>query len=67
MVWWFGDPAPCRGLADRDRGHRRPLVALGRDPLAELVVVQRLAVALAAARGLDPDNPRHLTRSVILA
>jgi CRISPR-associated protein Cas5a/b/c len=28
--------------------------------------VQRLAVALAAARGLDPDRPRNLSRSVIL-
>ncbi|KOV57232.1 SIS domain-containing protein [Streptomyces sp. MMG1121] len=37
------------------------------DPLAELVRIQRLAVAVAAARGLDPDQPRHLTRSVILA
>ncbi|OIJ93835.1 sugar isomerase [Streptomyces sp. MUSC 14] len=37
------------------------------DPLAELVRVQRLAVAVAAAHGLDPDRPRHLTRSVILA
>jgi glucosamine 6-phosphate synthetase-like amidotransferase/phosphosugar isomerase protein len=36
------------------------------DPLAELVRAQRLAVAVAAARGLDPDQPRHLTRSVIL-
>jgi fructoselysine-6-P-deglycase FrlB-like protein len=37
------------------------------DPMAELVKVQRLAVALAAARGLDPDRPRHLSRSVILS
>jgi fructoselysine-6-P-deglycase FrlB-like protein len=36
------------------------------DPMAELVKVQRLAVALAAARGLDPDRPRNLRRSVIL-
>jgi fructoselysine-6-P-deglycase FrlB-like protein len=36
------------------------------DPLARLVVCQRLAVDLAAARGLDPDVPRNLTRSVIL-
>ena len=36
------------------------------DPMAELVKVQRLAVALAAARGLDPDRPRNLSRSVIL-
>ena len=38
-----------------------------RDPMAELVRAQRLAVPLAPARGLDPDRPRHLTRSVILA
>ena len=36
------------------------------DPMAELVVAQRAAIALAAARGLDPDRPRHLTRSVVL-
>jgi glucosamine 6-phosphate synthetase-like amidotransferase/phosphosugar isomerase protein len=35
-------------------------------PLAELVRVQCLAVKLAEARGLDPDGPRHLARSVIL-
>ncbi|MFE1793640.1 sugar isomerase, partial [Streptomyces sp. NPDC059525] len=28
--------------------------------------VHRLAVAVAAVRGLDPDAPRNLTRSVIL-
>jgi fructoselysine-6-P-deglycase FrlB-like protein len=37
------------------------------DPLAELVRVQLLAAAAARARGLDPDRPRNLTRSVILA
>jgi len=37
------------------------------DPLARLVLCQRLAVERAAAKGLDPDNPRHLTRSVILS
>ena len=37
------------------------------DPLARLVLCQRLAVELAAARGLDPDTPRNLTRSVILS
>jgi fructoselysine-6-P-deglycase FrlB-like protein len=37
------------------------------DPLAELVRVQLLAAAVARARGLDPDRPRNLTRSVILA
>ena len=36
------------------------------EPLASLVLVHRLAIALAHARGLDPDNPRNLTRSVVL-
>jgi fructoselysine-6-P-deglycase FrlB-like protein len=36
------------------------------DPLAALVLAQRTAVALAEARGLDPDHPRNLTRSVVL-
>lgn len=37
------------------------------DPMAELVKVQRMAVALAEMKGLDPDHPRHLTRSVVLS
>jgi fructoselysine-6-P-deglycase FrlB-like protein len=36
------------------------------DPMAELVRAQRAAVALAKSKGLDPDNPQHLTRSVVL-
>ena len=36
------------------------------DPMAELVTLQRAAVALAQFRGLDPDQPQHLTRSVVL-
>ncbi|WP_307815742.1 SIS domain-containing protein [Myceligenerans indicum] len=36
------------------------------DPLVQLVQAQRLAVELAVARELDPDAPRHLTRSVVL-
>jgi fructoselysine-6-P-deglycase FrlB-like protein len=35
--------------------------------MAELVMAQRLAVALAGARGLDPDRPRYLARSVVLS
>jgi fructoselysine-6-P-deglycase FrlB-like protein len=37
------------------------------DPMAELVRIQRTGVALAEHRGLDPDRPRHLTRSVVLS
>jgi CRISPR-associated protein Cas5a/b/c len=38
----------------------------GLHPMARLVLMQRAAVALAQARGMDPDQPRHLTRSVVL-
>lgn len=64
-TWMFGE-AP-QGLAQQVRDTGALWVAGGLDPLAELVRAQRLAVAVAAARGLDPDRPRHLTRSVILA
>ncbi|MBL1098654.1 SIS domain-containing protein [Streptomyces coffeae] len=65
VVWWLGEGPSC--LADAEvTGPGGRLVGYGRDPLAELVVVQRLAVAIATARGLDPDRPRNLTRSVIL-
>ncbi|MEU5184347.1 SIS domain-containing protein [Streptomyces longwoodensis] len=64
-TWMLGE-AP-EGLAEQV-GATGALWVPGRlDPLAELVLAQRLAVAVAAARGLDPDRPRHLTRSVILA
>ncbi|MEV6110898.1 sugar isomerase [Streptomyces sp. NPDC051940] len=63
-TWMFGQ-APD-GLAEQVRGTGALWVAGSLDPLAELVRAQRLAVAVAAARGLDPDQPRHLTRSVIL-
>jgi fructoselysine-6-P-deglycase FrlB-like protein len=36
------------------------------DPLAELVRVHRLCLRKARDNDLDPDHPRHLTRSVIL-
>jgi glutamine---fructose-6-phosphate transaminase (isomerizing) len=37
------------------------------DPLAQLVIAQRLGMAMALAKGLDPDRPNRLTRSVVLA
>ncbi len=62
---WMLGPAPD-GLAEQVRATGGLWIDGGLDPLAELVRAQRLAVAVAAARGLDPDQPRHLTRSVIL-
>jgi fructoselysine-6-P-deglycase FrlB-like protein len=43
------------------------IVTTAQDPQAELVTVQRIAVATAQARGLDPDRPRYLSRSVVRA
>lgn len=37
------------------------------DPLIELALAQRFAVRTAEQRGLDPDSPRHLTRSIVLS
>ncbi|MGW1105656.1 SIS domain-containing protein [Streptomyces sp. NPDC002540] len=64
-TWMFGS-AP-EGLAEQVLATGARWLESDLDPLAELVRVQRLAIARAAARGLDPDNPRHLTRSVVLA
>lgn len=68
VVWPLGDVEPdllqdvaATGATVVDPG-------LGTlDPMAELILVQRTAVALAHERGLDPDRPRHLTRSVVLS
>lgn len=63
-VWVFGPSEP--GL-DRDvRATGATLVADDLDPLADLVRAQLLAVHRAQQQGLDPDRPRHLTRSVVL-
>ncbi|MBN9748201.1 sugar isomerase [Amycolatopsis sp. A1MSW2902] len=64
LVWSLGE-APA-GLADDVARTGARFVHHDLDPLAALVVAQRFAVALAARRGLDPDRPRSLTRSVIL-
>ncbi|MEU1056819.1 SIS domain-containing protein [Streptomyces sp. NPDC005876] len=64
-TWMLGEPPA--GLAEQVAETGALWIAGRLDPLAELVRAQRLAVAVAAARGLDPDRPRHLTRSVILA
>lgn len=64
VTWLFGEPPA--GLADDVARTGGTFVASGRDPMAELVRAQRVAVEAAARRGLDPDHPRALTRSVIL-
>ncbi|MER5888871.1 sugar isomerase [Streptomyces sp. NPDC001941] len=63
-TWMFGE-APA-GLAAQVGATGARWIEGRLDPLAELVRAQRLAVAVAAAKGVDPDRPRHLTRSVVL-
>jgi fructoselysine-6-P-deglycase FrlB-like protein len=64
-VWFLSDP-PASLPEEVAAAGALVLTPTG-DPMAELVKAQRLAVALAAARGLDPDRPRNLSRSVILS
>jgi fructoselysine-6-P-deglycase FrlB-like protein len=64
VVWMFGTPPA--GLADEVARTGATFISSERDPMAELVLAQRVAVALAIRGGLDPDSPRNLTRSVIL-
>jgi fructoselysine-6-P-deglycase FrlB-like protein len=81
VVWAFGEiPAQlaedveATGAAFVHARHHGGHAALGRwcggrsplDPMADLIVAQRVAVHLATSQGLDPDRPRNLTRSVVL-
>ena len=63
VVWLFGvdDTVLVSDIART----RATVVVAGRDPQAELVLAQRVAVATALVRDLDPDRPRHLARSVV--
>jgi fructoselysine-6-P-deglycase FrlB-like protein len=65
FVWILG--SPDEAVADDVRATGASVRVGSLDPMAELVMVQRLAVMLAESRGLDPDRPRHLTRSVVLS
>jgi fructoselysine-6-P-deglycase FrlB-like protein len=80
-VWAFGeipeglrDQVEATGAAFTHSRYNGGYAALGNwtggraplDPMADLVVAQRFAVLLATSQGLDPDLPRHLTRSVVL-
>ena len=65
VVWAFGE-VPDDLLADARRTGAT-VIASDADPLAGLIGAQRLAAALAERKGIDPDQPRALSRSVILA
>jgi fructoselysine-6-P-deglycase FrlB-like protein len=63
-VWIFGQPP--LGLLEDLEATDAFVECSDLDPMADLIKAQRLAVALAEAKGLNPDEPRHLTRSVQL-
>jgi fructoselysine-6-P-deglycase FrlB-like protein len=63
VVWLLGVDDPV--LVNDIRRTGATVVATDTDPQAELVLAQRVAVATAEVRGLDPDRPRYLARSVM--
>jgi fructoselysine-6-P-deglycase FrlB-like protein len=64
VVWCLGpEPDGLRGEV-QDTG--ATWIESSEDPMVALTLVQRVAVSNALARGLDPDRPRYLSRSVIL-
>ncbi|GAB3922268.1 hypothetical protein GCM10011575_14200 [Microlunatus endophyticus] len=65
LTWMFGD-APV-GLAGQVAATGAEFVDHDLDPLVDLVLAQRVAVARALLLGVDPDQPRNLTRSVVLS
>ncbi|QNE45526.1 sugar isomerase [Glaciihabitans sp. INWT7] len=65
LVWIFGEVQP--DLIADIAATGATVHADDLDPLVQLMQAQRLAVALAESRGLNPDTPRHLSRSVILS
>jgi glucosamine--fructose-6-phosphate aminotransferase (isomerizing) len=65
LVWSLGDVPAELDEAAHSAGATAYRDRL--DPLAQLVLAQRFALAMAARRGLNPDRPRLLTRSVVRA
>lgn len=65
IVWMLGRNDP--ELAAQIAGVTGAEVRMSsHDPLIELALAQRLAVEVAELRGLNPDTPRYLTRSIVL-
>jgi hypothetical protein len=64
VTWMFGEePA---GLAAEVARTGACYIHTDKHPLAELARVHRVTLARARARGMNPDLPRNLARSVIL-
>ncbi len=65
LVWPLG--VVDSGVLDTAAAAGATVAESDADPLVELVAIQRAAVMVALARGRDPEFPKHLTRSVVLA
>jgi glutamine---fructose-6-phosphate transaminase (isomerizing) len=63
-VWALGELDPSVLASSRDASGT--VVETGQDPMIDLVSIHRAAVRLANARGLDPEQPAHLSRAVVL-
>lgn len=63
-VWAFGQIPP--DLARDIKATGAIFESSSLDPMAHLIRAQRVAVAIAKKRGLNPDSPRGLARSIIL-
>ena len=64
VVWALGE-VPS-DLLEEARRTGATVITSDADPLAALIGAQRLAAELAEWKGIDPDQPRALSRSVIL-
>lgn len=63
-VWMFG-PWPI-GLEQDVLNTGAKAFSSDQDPMVQLVIAQRVALAISASRGLDADFPRNLSRSIVL-
>jgi fructoselysine-6-P-deglycase FrlB-like protein len=65
LVWILDSEEPS--IDDQIRATGARLIRGEGDPLAELVRIHRFAEGLVDLRGINPDQPPHITRSVVLA
>ena len=65
LVWILDDQEPS--IDDQIRATGARLIRGEGDPLAELVRIHRFAEGLVNLRGINPDRPPHISRSVVLA
>ena len=64
LVWILDGDEPS--IDDQIRATGARLIRGEGDPLAEFVRIHRFAEGLAELRGINPDQPPHISRSVVL-